>query len=319
MKLSGVFSYCTRAMKSLKQSETAVTIKAPWGNLAALTWGDPSRPPVLLCPGRLQPCTVFKPLIFMLPDSFFYVALDLPGNGLSDPLPPGVRYTVMDMVPSILTVVDHYNWDNFAYIGHSLGAAVGKFFNIAYPERISKMVELDPVPAYFTSGVTTIADWYHTYYGNYYKEDNYRKHNSGPETAPKYTLEKVKELMQSAQRLTDEAVEYQLERSLAPAGDGLYRLTYDQRVKLVTLLPFPSDYLKQIYTTPKTPTLAIIALDVLNSGTYRDVPFLTDEKAWPNGNFKFKIVPGVHDVHINDPGCMAADIAAFLTGSVAKL
>lgn len=90
-------------------------------------------------------------------------------------------------------------------------------------------------------------------------------------------------------------------------------------MKRVTLIPFPSEYLKQIYTAVKTPTLAILAQEVLNSGTYRDVPFLTDEKAWPNRNFRFKVVPGVHDVHINDPGCMAADIAAFLTGGSAKL
>ncbi|XP_014361700.1 serine hydrolase-like protein isoform X1 [Papilio machaon] len=307
------------AMKSLEKTETAVNIKAPWGNLTALTWGDALNPPVLLCPGRMEPCTAFRPLVLRLPNSFFYVALDLPGNGSSDTLPLGVRFSVQDLVPSVLTVVEYYKWKNFIFIGHSLGAAIGKYFNLAYPGRVTKMVELDPIPAYNTDVDMPIEDWYHYYYGNYYKEDSYKKHNAGIETAPKYTLEKIKELVQSVQGLTDEALKHQLERMIEPAGDGLYRFTYDQRMKHVTLLPFPSEFLKKIYTAPTTPTFAILAEEMVDLGAYDDVPFLRDPSAWPNKNFRYKIVPGGHDVHLNDPGCMADDISQFLLENKSKL
>ncbi|CAG5037011.1 unnamed protein product [Parnassius apollo] len=316
MKLYKVLCNCKVAMKSLKETEMAVTIKAPWGNLAALTWGEPTSPPVLLCPGRMEPCTAFRPLVLSLPAKFFYIAMDLPGNGWSDPLPLGVRFTVLDLVPSVLRVVEHFKREKFVYIGHSLGVAVGKFFNIAYPGLVTKMVELDPIPAYFTNKTSSLKDWYHLYYGNYYKKDNYIKHNAGKETAPRYSYDKIKELVQNVQGLTEEALKHQLERLIEPAGNGLYRFTYDQRMKNVTLLPFPSDFLKEIYTEPKTPTFAILANDMIKLGAYKDVPFVTDVTAWPNKNFKFKIVPGGHDVHLNDPDCMAEDISKFLLEDV---
>ncbi|XP_013174450.1 PREDICTED: serine hydrolase-like protein isoform X2 [Papilio xuthus] len=306
-------------MKSLEKTEKAVNIKATWGNLTAITWGDPLHPPVLLCPGRMEPSTAFRPLVLRLPNSFFYVALDLPGNGSSDTLPLGVRFSVQDLVPSVLTVVEYYEWKKFIYIGHSLGAAIGKYFNIAYPGLVTKMVELDPIPAYNTDAAMPIGDWYHYYYGNYYNEDSYKKHNAGVETAPKYTLEKIKELVQNVQGLTDEALKHQLERMIEPAGDGLYRFTYDQRMKHVTLLPFPSEFLKKIYTAPTTPTFAILAENMIKLGIYDDVPFLRDPSAWPNKNFKYKTVPGGHDVHLNDPGCMADDISKFLLENKSKL
>ncbi|KPJ12621.1 Serine hydrolase-like protein [Papilio machaon] len=276
----------------------------------SLTWGDALNPPVLLCPGRMQPCTIFRPLVLRLPNSFFYVALDLPGNGSSDTLPLGVRFSIQDLVPSVLTVVEHYEWKNFSF---------GKYFNLAYPGRVSKMVELDPIPAYNTDAAMPIGDWYHYYYGNYYKEESYKKYNDGVDTAPKYTLEKIKELLRNVQDLTDEALKHHLERIIEPAGDGLYRFTYDQRMKHVTLLPFPSEFLKKIYTAPTTPTFAILAEDEINLGTYDDVPFLRDPSAWPNKNFKYKIVPGGHVVHLNDPGCMADDISQFLLENKSKL
>ncbi|XP_068626029.1 serine hydrolase-like protein [Battus philenor] len=299
-------------MKSLEQTEKAVTIRAPWGKLAALTWGDPKSPPVLLCHGRMSSCTTFRPLVKLLPDSFFYVALDLPGNGWSDPLPLGVRFTVLDLVPSVLRVIEHYQWNKFIYIGHSLGVAIGKYFNLAYPGRVTKMVELDPVPAYFSDSGLDLADWYKAYYGNYYEEEKYRKHNAGADTAPVYTIQEIEQLVKDAQGLNDEAMKHQLERMIEPAGDGLFRFTYDQRMKNVTLLPFPVTFLQKYYTSTDIPTLAVLSEDVVNFGMYRDVKFLMDPDAWPHKNFAYKIVPGGHDAYLNNPECMASDISKLL-------
>ncbi|XP_037299403.1 serine hydrolase-like protein isoform X2 [Manduca sexta] len=301
-------------MKSnMRLPENEVSVKAPWGNIAGLTWGSPSNPPVLLCHGKLDASSGFRPLVSLLPECFYYVAIDLPGNGRSDHFPRGVRYTVIDFVPTILKVVEHFKWDNFIYIGHSLGVPIGKFFNIAYPDYITRMVEIDPVPAHHTWPTTRqgIQDWFHDYYG-FYDEKKYRKFNSGPETAPKYTREKAQQLMMETRGLTKEASNNVLERVLMPAGDSLYRFTYDQRMKEVTVLPFSGELLGKIYTTTTTPTFCVVAQGMIDVGCYIEVPFVMDEKAWPNGNYSYKIVDGGHDVHINNPGCMADDISKFI-------
>ncbi|XP_072941404.1 serine hydrolase-like protein isoform X2 [Epargyreus clarus] len=307
-------------MSALKSTEKQISIKAPWGKIAGLTWGDSKNPPVLLCPGRMEPCSAFRPLVQLLPSTFFYVAVDLPGNGWSDHLPKGVKYLVYDLVPTVVRVMEHYKWEQFMYIGHSLGAVVGKYFNMAYPGRMTRAVDLDPIPAYYTSRASRMGAWYHEYYGEYYSDEKYAKFNGSADTAPKYTYEQVRKMFIDTQGLTEEAAEHVLERSLEPAGDGLYRLTYDQRMKQVPLMPFPPSYVQELYTSTNIPIFGILAQHIINIGTYDDVPFIRDESAWPHKNYKVKIVEGNHDVHVNDPGCMADDISKFLLAGIkAKL
>lgn len=300
-----------RAMACLNENE--ICVKAPWGNIRGLTWGNPSNPPVLLCHGKLDASSGFRPLVSLLPDSFYYVAIDLPGNGRSDHLPPGVRYTVIDLVPAVIKVREHFKWDKFIYIGHSLGVPIGKFFNIAHPGYVTRMVEVDPVPAHHTWPTTRqgMRKWFHDYYG-FYEEKKYAKFNGGPETAPSYSYEKAQELMMKARSLSKEASAHVLERVLVPAENGLYRFTYDQRMKEVTVLPFSGELLQKIYTPTTTPTFCVLAQGMIDYGAYTEVPFVMDPACWPNIDYKYKIVEGGHDVHIDNPSCMADDIAKFI-------
>lgn len=75
----------------------------------------------------------FRPLVSLLPPSFFYVSVDLPGNGHSDHFPPEGRFTVVDFVPTIHYVQEHFKWKKFAYIGHSLGVIIGEYFFLCRP------------------------------------------------------------------------------------------------------------------------------------------------------------------------------------------
>ncbi|XP_059054687.1 serine hydrolase-like protein 2, partial [Achroia grisella] len=296
----------------IQETEREVTIKAPWGNIRALSWGNPSNPPVLLCHGRMDACTSFRPLANLLPDSLFYVSVDLPGNGLSDHLPKGVQYGILDFIPTVLQIKDHFKWNNFTFVGHSMAVMIGKLYNITHPGVISRSVDLDPFPAYFTFKFDDLRPWYRYFYDGFYSEDNYKKINGGLETARKYTYEEVLQLTMKARGLSKEAAEEILERSLVPAGEGLYRLTYDQRNKTITAPPFSADNVKLMYTTLSTPTFSVLAKESIKNGLYSKVPFIMDEKVWPKNNFKFKIVDGGHDVHLENPRCMAEDISKFL-------
>ncbi|XP_034838230.2 serine hydrolase-like protein isoform X1 [Maniola hyperantus] len=301
-----------KIIMSFRDTEKQVTIKAPWGNIAGLTWGESTNPPVLLCPGRIEPCSAFRPLVLELPQNFFYVAIDFPGNGFSDHFPKGLRFTTYDFIPTVVKVREHFGWEKFAYIGHSLGAVVGKFYNMAYPGRLTRIVDLDPIPAYHTVALDDMASWYKGMYGDHYTDEVYDKHTSGKEKAPKYTYQQVKEMFKKAQGLTDEAVECNLERLLEPAGDGLFRLTYDQRMKNQFELPFTPENLKAMYTLTDVPTLAIFAQEIIDLGAYRRVSFVFDDSAWKNGNYRHIIVPGNHDVHVNSPRIVAEYVDKFL-------
>ena len=77
-------------------------------------------------------------------------------------------------------------------------------------------------------------------------------------------------------------------------------------------LPFSPDYLKLLYTRCTIPIFTIFASNIIDNGFYNNTPFAFDESAWPNGNYKFIIVKGGHNVHIFDPDCMAKDISDFM-------
>ncbi|XP_052746894.1 serine hydrolase-like protein [Bicyclus anynana] len=297
---------------TFRDTEKEVTIKAPWGNIAGLTWGDPSKSPVFLAPGRMEPCSAFRPLVLRLPRDFFYVAVDFPGNGFSDHFPKGLRFTTYDFVPTVVKVQEHFGWNRFAYVGHSLGAAVGKIFNMVYPGRLTRIVDLDPVPAYHIVVHSDMASWYALMYGEHYTDDAYRKHTGGKERAPLYSYQQAKEMFMKAQGLTEEAADCNLERLLEPVANGLYRLTYDQRMKSTFVLPYTADNLRAMYTQTDVPTLALLAQDVVAHRVYDHVPFVMDATAWPNGNYTYKVVPGNHDVHVNNPDTIANDVAKFL-------
>ncbi|XP_047518886.1 serine hydrolase-like protein 2 isoform X2 [Pieris napi] len=317
--MKNLMCHLKSAMSTLANTEKNITIKAQWGKIAAITWGNSSNPPVLLCPGRMVPCSSFRPLIKRMPDCFFYVALDLPGSGWSDHLPPGIRYTVFDLVPSIVKVVEHFKWEKIMFIGHSLGTVLGTYFNMAYPNRVTRFVQLDPIPLYHTVIPETFEAWYQEYYRSNYDDNQYVKHTSGRHTAPRYSLDDIKRRLMTAHKINEETLEHVLDRYIEPAGDGLYRFTYDQRMKNTTTMPFSPDNLKLILTSAKIPILAIFAKFVIDAGAYSKVPFAFDTKAWPHNNYGYKIVSGYHDVHMSSPELMADDIAKFLLQSKAKL
>ncbi|XP_038221543.1 serine hydrolase-like protein isoform X2 [Zerene cesonia] len=302
-----------RTMASLVNTEKTFTINVPWGKIAGVTWGNSSDPPVLMAPGRLVPCTSFRPLVQLLPDCFFYVAIDLPGNGYSDRLPPGIRYSYFDLVPAIEKVVKHFKWEKLMYVAHSLGTVVGAYFDLAYPGRFTRVVHLDPIPLYFTITPQQFEGWYKEFFGDHYDDAKYAKYVLGKETAPKYKLDDIKIKLKEAHHITnEETLEHILDRYIEPAGDGLYRFTYDQSMKNTTLTPFSPSNLQGLLTYTKVPIFAVFAKNVVDRGVYSKVPFALDSNSWPNGNYKFKIVDGYHDVHMTNPEYMADDISKFL-------
>ncbi|KAL4714812.1 hypothetical protein ACJJTC_002671 [Scirpophaga incertulas] len=199
----------------LKGFENEISVDAPWGKITGLTWGDESLPPVLAVHGKLDVCTGFRPLISLLPRKFRYVGIDLPGNGRSDPLPKGLRYTVMDLVPTIEVIRKHFGWHRFIYMGHSLGTLIGKYFNIAFPGYITRVIELDPIPAHLNWEISRegLANWYHAYYSSY-DASRYQKFYAGDETVPRYSYKKAQEMIMKTRHMTKEASEHILERCL---------------------------------------------------------------------------------------------------------
>src|SRR5690606_11797491 len=116
-------------------------VDIPLGRIAGLrNRGDGPR--VLALHGWLDNAASFIPLARHL-HAIDLVAIDQPGHGRSAHLPTGTDYSFVGAINAILDVADALGWDQFALLGHSMGAGIGSLIAAACPERIERLVAIE--------------------------------------------------------------------------------------------------------------------------------------------------------------------------------
>jgi esterase len=90
-------------------------------------------------------CAHWGPVLEHLARRHRVVAFDFSGHGLS-PAARG-RYSIKRLAQDVLTVANAQNLENFVLVGHSLGALVGMDFAASAPQRVKKLILVDPPPA----------------------------------------------------------------------------------------------------------------------------------------------------------------------------
>ncbi|MCK6548391.1 alpha/beta hydrolase [Myxococcota bacterium] len=111
--------------------------------LAYHTWGDRSRPPLVLVHGFQDHAQSWSRVAKRLWDRWFVVAVDLRGHGESGWVGAGGDYHFYDYLHDLLSVVDHLELARFGLVGHSLGGNVTVFATAMAPERVSALVLLE--------------------------------------------------------------------------------------------------------------------------------------------------------------------------------
>lgn len=113
-----------------------------WGELEALSMGDPGGRRLLCLHGWMDNAASFVPLAEQLPEAH-WVALDYAGHGRSDHRPPASRYYFTDYLFDVDAALDALGWDRCTLVGHSLGTAVAACHACADPQRVERVVMLD--------------------------------------------------------------------------------------------------------------------------------------------------------------------------------
>lgn len=79
------------------------------------------------------------------PDGFSYAFLDYRGYG--DRRDVAGRYSLPEIADDVLALADQLGWDTFSLIGHSMGGKAAQQVLVRAPERIEKLIGINPVPA----------------------------------------------------------------------------------------------------------------------------------------------------------------------------
>lgn len=100
--------------------------------------GDPDAPPVLLAPSLGTTLALWDHLADSLDDAFRVIRFDTRGHGAS-PSPEG-PCTVPELAADVLALADELEVERFAFVGISLGGAIGEVLALDHPERVSSLV-----------------------------------------------------------------------------------------------------------------------------------------------------------------------------------
>ena len=82
---------------------------------------------------------------FLDRSTYTYAFMDLRGYGGRKQV--AGEFTMEEAAADALALADELGWDRFSVIGHSMGAKVAHQMLLQAPERVDKLVGLNPVPA----------------------------------------------------------------------------------------------------------------------------------------------------------------------------
>ncbi|WP_280275282.1 alpha/beta fold hydrolase [Nocardia wallacei] len=249
--------------------------------------------PTLCLHGILDNCASFGPLAERLtgPD---LIAVDLPGHGLSDPIPSATCH-YLDYAACVLELARTQGWERFHLIGHSLGGAVSTLVAGIHPDKIERLVLLDaigPLSAEPGQAVSGIARYLDTYLRGD-KHPTYRSRTHAVKT--RVQLGDI--LLETAEAL--------VERDLRET-EGRFSWRHDARLNRGLPATFGEEQVLAFLRNISAPTLLITAERTALVEPY--YPQRIDSVP----KLRRVTLPGGHHLHMENVDAVAEEIRGFL-------
>jgi pimeloyl-ACP methyl ester carboxylesterase len=226
------------------------------------------------------------------------VCLDLPGHGMSDHRPAGMRYHYTDYVDEVISVADSLAWEQFVLLGHSMGAGIGCFAASAFPDRISRLILIEGLGA-VTGDMGDVPKALR-------RSIEAMKSDPNKNEAASHGLSVLVRARAAAGDIRRSSAEILVRRAVKRSGDG-FAWQSDRRL----IRPFPQYFSNEIMLAfldgITTPVLLITAED----GTLRKRIYF-QSRCEAIKNLRMVTLPGHHHLHLDDPAPVAAAIGSFL-------
>ncbi|XP_031351710.1 serine hydrolase-like protein [Photinus pyralis] len=287
-----------------------IVISVPWGIISGRTWGNERDPKILMLHGRFDNIESFAELLPLLPQSYFYIAVDLPGHGTSSHLPPNVDCGYWDFIMAIRLVVNFLKeGTNIILLGHSFGGGLLLTYTQLYPEDVSKLILIDA--NYFRSFEAQVFKAYSRHHIDGACKLLARSSTAKP---PTFTYaEGLKALLDRRMygEIAQEPAERIYKRNLLKVAEGKYQMAGDPRIKIYPYFILNANTINRLikHHPIRCPMLSIVA--ARSEMPPPDREFLAKlEKL--STNCITKVVDGNHHMHANCPQIVAPLICDFL-------
>ena len=281
-------------------------IELPGRTLAALAWGDPSRPPTLALHGWLDNAGSFSAIAPLLAKDHYVVAIDLRGHGRSSHLPAGTWYHYVDYFDDLRATLDHFGWPRATLFGHSLGGTLASLFAAAYPERVEALVLVEAL------GPLTVAP-----------ENTLAQLKRGLDERAAFAnrralrvfgdLDAAIEARAMASGFSSEVARALVERGVQEVEGG-YVWSSDPRLTLTSAQRYSEAQVLAMLRGIRSPTLLILA----EPATSYLPDAMMQERAAQVAGIEVVHVAGHHHLHLESPDAVFAVASPFLRDRVVR-
>ncbi|XP_053194706.1 serine hydrolase-like protein isoform X2 [Scomber japonicus] len=298
---------------TVKQAVSELSLPVPWGEIRGKIWGPDHGRPVLCLHGWADNCGTFNTLIPHLPKECRYVAVDLPGHGLSSHRPPGVFYSFSAYVADVRRVVNGLQWTKFSIIGHSMGGNIAAMFSALHPEMVEALILLDAF-GFLPINPTEISKVMRQG-----MDEMLQFEKQTEDKRRLYTYEKaVERLLAANPTLSEESVNILLERGLVQVERG-FEFSRDLRINFKNIERVSLEQSLEMQSRIQASILVILA----DEGFGKTFPESDQQKVtntllqgYRDRNHTVVTVPGNHHVHLNNPEVIAPFVSNFLQTKV---
>jgi len=311
-RLTSIQSLVARNLRTMSTIRE-VKIPVPWGHIAGRESGPVDGKPLLMLHGWLDNCGTFDGIQQHLPQTYRCINIDVPGHGLSSHLPPGIVYSMFDGVYYIRLIREHFGWQRFSLLGHSMGSGMCVLYSAAFPEEIETLTILDLVK-FVTRPVEQHPDITRDSALSYM--ETMRK--LATRSQPEYTYEELRRRLVNGTGLKghEDAADALLVRgSRRNPETGLYQYTYDLRRRVRTLQPADLSMYLAYARRLRCRLLLVLATEGGDwIGSEEEAQAIA---AYREGCSEVRLErpAGGHHVHLTHPERMLPIINDFLLGS----
>lgn len=117
-----------------------IKIDVPWGHIAGKWWGPQHIRPIVALHGREQNAGSFDCLIPLLPNHISYLAIDLPGHGLSSAIPLGQIYTTEFYLYVFRLIRSKFQWKHISLMAHSMSSVHSFLYAGLFPDEVDLLI-----------------------------------------------------------------------------------------------------------------------------------------------------------------------------------
>ncbi|XP_055915044.1 serine hydrolase-like protein [Eupeodes corollae] len=288
-----------------------IKFNVPWGHIAGKWYGPKNTRPIVGFHGWQDNAGTFDTLAPLLPSHIGFLAIDLPGHGLSSWLPEGCTYHCVDYVTFVLTLMREFGWDKISMICHSMSAINGFVFNSLYPDKCDLYIALDVLKPLLQPKDIVVSSVAEKLEG-LIKVSERKLNKSEP---PSYEFEQLVDRLYegSGKSIEKECCQFILKRNIKPSATDptKYSFSRDDRLKSMLFYALPQELVCDMAARISCPHLFIKALQAPyyeKRSNYDEVINVLTKKP----TFEYHQVDGTHHVHLNEPEKLADIINPFI-------